>query len=190
MKTPATALPFALCRAAEAGRSAASAARAGAAIAPPWGVHSRASTLLAGVALSLALGACSAATGASGATDGAPAKPGATQTVSAADLLARIRAEIASPTCTRDSQCRSLPVGHKACGGPETHLAWSTTVSNEARLLAWAGEHAVARRKEVEARGLMSNCQVQADPGAVCRQGLCVPGGAGRAASGGADLAR
>jgi hypothetical protein len=136
----------------------------------------------AACALGFGLSACAVAAGAAAGADRAPqhaAAPTASATgpLSAADMLARIRIEIGKPTCTTDSQCRSLPIGHKACGGPEGHLAWSTALSNEARLLAWAGEYTAARRREVEARGMMSNCQVVADPGAVCRQGRCVSGG-------------
>lgn len=154
---------------------------------PAW---RRAARLFVGVGLGLSLAACAAA---SGAEPAAPAPRSALPPAlsKAAELQTAIRIEIGQPRCSADSQCRSLPVGHKACGGPDGHLAWSTTVSNEARLTALAREQSELRRQEVEARGLMSNCQVLADPGAVCRQGLCVlapPGAAG--ASGGANPAR
>jgi hypothetical protein len=142
--------------------------------------------LLVGTVLSLTLGACSAATGESDAPSKAPAPASA----SAAQLLTTLQSEIGRPTCSSDSQCRSLPIGHKACGGPEGHLAWSSTVSNETRLLAWAAQYTQARRLEVQARGLMSDCRVLADPGAVCRQSLCVPGDTGRAGGGGDTRAR
>jgi len=143
-----------------------------------------------GFGLGLSLAACAAA---SGADPAAPQPRAALQPAlsKAAELQTAIRIEIGQPRCTADSQCRSLPVGHKACGGPEGHLAWSTAVSDETRLLALAREQSELRRQEVEARGLMSNCQVQADPGAVCRRGLCVLAPAGAAgASGGANPAR
>jgi hypothetical protein len=146
--------------------------------------------VIVGTALSLTLGACSA----SDRADSAPLKAAAPAPVSAprgaAELLTAIQIEIGRPACTSDNQCRSLPIGHKACGGPEGYLAWSSTVSNESRLLAWAAQHTQARRQEVQARGMMSDCQVQADPGAVCRQGLCVPGETARVGGGGDIRAR
>jgi hypothetical protein len=150
--------------------------------------------LCAGLALSLVLAACVASDGARSADVARPQAALPTAPSRAADLQAAIRAEIGQPRCASDSQCRSLPVGHKACGGPEGHLPWSSAVSDEARLLALAREQADLRRQEVQARGLMSNCQMLADPGAVCRQGLCVlaePGAAGGSGPGsGADPAR
>lgn len=153
--------------------------------------HGHPAAGLVGLALSLCLATCAAASGAE-PTPAAPRSAARGAISKAAELYTAIQIEIGQPRCTADSQCRSLPVGHKACGGPEGHLAWSTAVSNEARLLALAREQAELRRQEVEARGLVSNCQVQADPGAVCRQGLCVSGepGATGGSGGGAHPAR
>lgn len=155
---------------------------------PTW--RWAASTVI-GFGLGLSLTACAAASGAEPAAAQPRAAPQPAQS-KAAELQTAIRIEIGQPRCSTDSQCRSLPVGHKACGGPEGHLAWSTAVSDESRLLALAREQSELRRQEVEARGLMSNCQVQADPGAVCRQGLCVlaPPGTVGGSGGSANPAR
>ncbi|MEY8879249.1 MAG: hypothetical protein AB9M60_22245 [Leptothrix sp. (in: b-proteobacteria)] len=92
----------------------------------------------------------------------------------AADLLHRIRTEIGQPRCDDTAQCRTLPIGQKACGGPEAYLPWSTRVSDADRLQALAQQHSEARQAQNQARGLMSNCSVTPDPGAVCQRHRCV----------------
>lgn len=88
-------------------------------------------------------------------------------------VLSLIRAEIGEARCTSDAQCRTLPVGHRACGGPERWLAWSTAVSQEERLRAWAAESAALQQARDERSGRMSTCQVIADPGATCQNQRC-----------------
>jgi len=88
--------------------------------------------------------------------------------------LARELRELVGPAaCTADAQCRSLPVGAKACGGPAGYLAWSTQRTDAARLQALAARQADAQRRENEASGLRSNCAMLADPGAACVAGQC-----------------
>ena len=40
-----------------------------------------------------------------------------------------ITREIGAATCTEHAQCATLPVGYKACGGPDAYVAWSSSVS-------------------------------------------------------------
>ena len=106
------------------------------------------------------------------------AQPGAAPATEAA-LLARIRTEVGEARCSADSQCRTLAIGAKACGGPESWLAWSTaTVPGAAgraeRLQAWSTELAAQQRQRQQASGMVSNCQYNADPGAVCQAQRCV----------------
>ena len=106
------------------------------------------------------------------------AQPGAASATEAA-LLARIRTEVGEARCSADSQCRTLAIGAKACGGPESWLAWSTaTVPGAAgraeRLQAWSTELAAQQRQRQQASGMVSNCQYNADPGAVCQAQRCV----------------
>lgn len=88
--------------------------------------------------------------------------------------LGRELRELVGPAaCRSDAQCRSLPVGAKACGGPAGFLAWSTDGTDAARLQALAARQAAAQRREQEASGMRSNCAVVADPGAACVAGRC-----------------
>ena len=85
-----------------------------------------------------------------------------------AALAAVIRDLIGTPTCSSDDQCRSLPYGAKACGGPQGYVAWSTLVSDESALKAAGERFAARRREELRAGHAMSDCALVVDPGALC----------------------
>ena len=84
-------------------------------------------------------------------------------------LLRAIREEVGVASCDNDRQCHSLGVGLKACGGPETYIAWSSKSGNRERLLDLVTHHRDARKKEHESSDMASNCRFVPDPGAVCR---------------------
>lgn len=86
-------------------------------------------------------------------------------------LLQDIKSEIGQAPCDSDSQCRTIGVGSKPCGGPEGYLAWSSKSSDRDRLVDLVARHRDARRLENEASGLLSDCRVVPDPGAACRPG-------------------
>ncbi|KQW45649.1 MULTISPECIES: hypothetical protein [unclassified Roseateles] len=88
-------------------------------------------------------------------------------------LSRELRALIGPAACTSDSQCRSLAVGAKACGGPAGYWAWSTQGVDVQRVNELAARQAEAARKEVEASGMRSNCAVTVDPGAICVAERC-----------------
>lgn len=83
-------------------------------------------------------------------------------------LLKRIQAEISDARCSADSQCRTLPIGEKSCGGPVSWVPWSVSVSNGEQLRIWTAQLAAMQRRRNEISGAMSNCQYIADPGASC----------------------
>ena len=88
-------------------------------------------------------------------------------------LAGELRALIGPAACTASSQCRSLPVGAKACGGPAAYWAWSVEATDARRLTELAARQAAAHRREIEASGMRSNCAVLVDPGASCVAGHC-----------------
>src|SRR4051812_43410739 len=67
---------------------------------------------------------------------GAQANPQSGAAATPNDTLARIHALVGTPSCTDDSQCRSLAIGARPCGGPESYLAYSTARTSEAELRA------------------------------------------------------
>ena len=126
---------------------------------------------LAGLVLAVLVAACQAQPMAAGdQPKPAPAGGRAAEVV----LLQRIEAEVGQAGCTSAAQCRTLPIGSKACGGPARWMAWSTTASDGQRLQTWAQELAQRQRRREEAEGILSNCSFEADPGAVCTAGRCM----------------
>ncbi|WKB54539.1 hypothetical protein [Eleftheria terrae] len=119
------------------------------------------------------LAACSTA------TPSAPAPAPADKSPQA--LMKAIDAEIGDAACSSDAQCRTLPVGAKACGGPEAYLPWSTQRGNADRLAQLAREHAEASRIRKTESGMASTCSLVVDPGAQCTAGRCSLRGADQA---------
>jgi hypothetical protein len=76
---------------------------------------------------------------------------------------------IGTPTCTTDAQCRSLPLGERACGGPDSFRPYSIKTAQTAQLEKLAQQHAAERRAANKASGRMGICQVLPDPGARCQ---------------------
>jgi len=89
------------------------------------------------------------------------------------DTLARIRALAGVPACSDDSQCHTLALGARACGGPESYLPWSSAHTSQAAIQALGERYKEERRAANAASGAMSTCQFMPDPGAVCRAGTC-----------------
>ena len=110
----------------------------------------------------------------------APAPPPASSSTSSttssntsASLIPPIKALIGDAACDTSAQCHSIGIGAKACGGPESYVAWSGKNSNENALRAAVVAQAAARKDENLRRGMMSNCAVEPDPGASCQAGRC-----------------
>lgn len=101
------------------------------------------------------------------------AKPAPAPGAAAGGTLEQIRAMIGSAACTGPGQCRTLPVGARACGGPEAYLPYSTANLSEPALQALAERYTSERQAENEKSGMRSTCQVIQDPGAECRAGTC-----------------
>jgi hypothetical protein len=89
------------------------------------------------------------------------------------DTLARIRAMVGTPSCSSDAQCHTLPLGHRACGGPESYLPWSSNKTSQAELQTLGERYKEERTAADAASGMVSTCRFMPDPGAVCRAGAC-----------------
>jgi hypothetical protein len=102
--------------------------------------------------------------------------PAAAQTVPAPEsqrLAQELRQLIGPARCSSDSQCRVLPVGAKACGGPAAYWAWSTQGTDEKRLTELAARQAEAQRHELQASGRLSNCALVTAPAVACVAQTC-----------------
>jgi hypothetical protein len=110
--------------------------------------------------------------------DAAPS--GATASASHAEVEARLdRLLKAAQNCSGPEECRTVPVGGKACGGPTGYRAYSAKGADPGAVEALAREEHELAMAEARASGRVSNCMMLADPGAACVQGRCVTGGPG-----------
>ena len=125
-----------------------------------WPAAARWLALAAAVLAGLGLQACQAQTPAG--------------TVDEASLLARIRGAVGEARCSSDSQCSTLPIGEKSCGGPEQWLPYARQSSSTEQLKSWSAELSAAAKRRNQSSGMAGICQYTPDPGAVCVAGRCV----------------
>lgn len=104
------------------------------------------------------------------ATASAPPKP---RVAAAGDTLAKIRALIGAAACSDHSQCHTLAIGARPCGGPQAYLAWSSAQTDGAALAVLGARFKQEREAAIAASGELSDCRFLPDPGAVCRAGTC-----------------
>jgi hypothetical protein len=78
--------------------------------------------------------------------------------------------------CTADSECRSVAVGAKACGGPTGYRAYSTKTADPSTVEALAGQDHDLALQAAHDSHQVSPCFMLADPGARCQQNKCVTG--------------
>lgn len=99
----------------------------------------------------------------------------ATPASAADDPLARLRALGAASQCRQASECTTVPVGMRACGGPAAYIAVATADESAAQVLAQ--RHLAQRRAELaRSPAPPSTCEAISDPGARCVAGRCVTG--------------
>lgn len=91
--------------------------------------------------------------------------------------LSELRAIGRAAACSSDQQCKTLPVGAKSCGGPESYMAYSTASVSTEKAASLAARYRKEREAENQASGLASDCRFLMDPGAQCRAGTCQLGG-------------
>ncbi|TFW29945.1 hypothetical protein [Duganella callida] len=103
-------------------------------------------------------------------------------------LWQQIKQANADQSCDNSSQCHTIGIGAKACGGPENYLAWSSKNNDGAKLKSLVELHSAARRADDKRQHMMSTCSVVSDPGATCRAGVCVLNARNPANPGGPNL--
>jgi hypothetical protein len=98
--------------------------------------------------------------------------------------LASVRAKLESTltnasACTVDTECHSVAVGAKACGGPTGYRAYSSKTVSSASVDALAQQERDLSAQAARASHEVSTCYMLADPGAHCQQNKCATGPAG-----------
>ncbi|MES2315920.1 MAG: hypothetical protein V4631_00360 [Pseudomonadota bacterium] len=113
----------------------------------------------------------------SGAANSPPSAPGpAAAPVAKSTLIDQIKTEIGTAACDSAQQCKTVAIGHKACGGPESYMAYSTKRSDAAKIIRLAAAYETESRSQNLQSGRISTCQMTMDPGATCSAGTCVSG--------------
>ena len=150
--------------------------------------------LLGALAVSASFAACSGAANSMApapvaAMPPAAAEPAAQTPVRAAapvarapsSLMQQLQAEVGDAACDNSAQCKTVAIGQKACGGPESYMPWSSKRSDAGKVASLAADLTAERKTQNVKSGMVSTCSLVMDPGAVCTAGRCVagPGGPG-----------
>jgi hypothetical protein len=78
--------------------------------------------------------------------------------------------------CTVDTECHTVAVGAKACGGPTSYRAYSSKTVSTASVDALAQHERDLAAQAARESHQVSTCYMLADPGAHCQQNKCVTG--------------
>jgi hypothetical protein len=90
------------------------------------------------------------------------------------ELLRMIKAEVGEPAAKSPSQCKTIALGSKPCGGPATYLVYSTAGSDEDKLKQLVSEYnELSRKYHREHPEIMSDCMFVAEPKVELSDGLC-----------------
>ena len=85
-------------------------------------------------------------------------------------LIAR---EVGDTSAQRIEQCHVVPVGSKACGGPQSFVIYSTAVSNERKLQELARQYTEAEEKYNRVTQAMGTCSYAIPPEVHLENGKC-----------------
>ena len=91
-----------------------------------------------------------------------------------AQLLQQIQLEISSDRCTSDNQCTTIPIGEKACGGPERWLSCTRESAKKPALAPLLAQLITLQKQRNARSGMLSDCQISPEPQAMCRANRCV----------------
>jgi hypothetical protein len=76
--------------------------------------------------------------------------------------------------CPTASQCRTAPVGSRACGGPRYYIPWCAKTTDSVALYKKLDEVAAAERAYNTKYNLASTCEMRMPPVVTSSAGVCV----------------
>jgi hypothetical protein len=131
------------------------------------------------VAISLAAAACS-----SNSQSGVPVGPGDGKVVFTGDQKAdwgqivaledQAKATLKIGGCNSAGECRTAPVGSRACGGPRYYLVYCSKTTDSAALFRKLDAIAVAEREYNQRYNLVSTCEFRMPPNVALVAGSCM----------------
>lgn len=89
------------------------------------------------------------------------------------DIRLMMEREVGDASARRPEQCRMVPLGAKACGGPQDYLIYSTAMSDERKLQELARQYAEAEEKYNRVTGAVSTCSYVMPPELGLKAGKC-----------------
>jgi hypothetical protein len=89
------------------------------------------------------------------------------------DLEERAKASVRTDGCTSGDQCRSAPVGSRACGGPRYYLVYCARTTDSAALFRSLEQVAAAERAYNTKYQVMSTCEFRMPPSVGVTGGMC-----------------
>ncbi len=130
-------------------------------------------------AVAMVLGACTPA------TPGAPSNPGGggkivftgDQKADWAQVVAledQAKALVKPEGCTSASECRTAPVGSRACGGPRYYLVYCSRSTDSAALYQKLDAVAAAEKEYNTHYKIMSTCEFRLPPKVALSGGSCL----------------
>jgi hypothetical protein len=88
-------------------------------------------------------------------------------------LMREAKALAHAEGCTTADQCAVLPLGERACGGPEDYVVYCPRSTDVAALKAKAGELGRAQKAFNAKYQLVSTCELRQPPTATIAGGAC-----------------
>lgn len=95
------------------------------------------------------------------------------QSTELSQLYQQIQQMVGKAEATELAQCRKVGIGYRSCGGPNSYLVYSVLGLDEATLLQKVSRYNALSQAESERLGLMSTCQVIAEPAITLVSGVC-----------------
>ena len=81
---------------------------------------------------------------------------------------------IANTQCDTTAQCKVMPVGSKACGGPSDYVVYSTKSAKEGQVSSLAKQITTLEKAYNTQNEMMSTCQHLTSPSTQCVENKCV----------------
>ena len=79
-----------------------------------------------------------------------------------------IKSRIGGALCSVDTDCRALPMGALACGGPSRHVPYSIRGTDEGALSRLSADHQRLSAEQLAGQQAVGPCVALAEPVAVC----------------------
>jgi hypothetical protein len=83
-------------------------------------------------------------------------------------IEAEVRTRIGPAACTSDGECRVLPMGALACGGPASFVPYSIRATDEGALGRLSADHQALSAEQLKERAAVGTCIALQVPAAYC----------------------